>query len=260
MSDPLAEAKAELYEGDPDDFTGRRNELAAAARAAGLPDVARDITALRKPTRSAWLLNTLVRAHPEVPARLAELAAALREGGDGARIRELTLARGRLIDELARQAFEPLGADPPAAVREDVVATLGAAIADPDTAAGLADGTLVRAVRWAGFGEMPLGPSPAGPSPWAPSPESPLAAPAAHRKPAVPPPPAKPLMTERQLAELTNIAEEAARAEDNLAQTVRALEADLEQARERLADARRDAYRAEQRRKKAAAELDRIRQ
>jgi len=33
--DLLADAKAELYQADPDGFTARRQELAAAARAAG---------------------------------------------------------------------------------------------------------------------------------------------------------------------------------------------------------------------------------
>lgn len=246
VSDLLADATAELYEADPDEFTARRAELAAAAREAGQPEAAKLITALRKPTRSAWLLNTLVRAHPEVPGRLAELAAELREGGDGARIRELTLARGRLVDELARQSFEALDADPPASVREDVVATLGAAIADPDVAAGLAAGTLVRAVRWAGFGEMPL-------TPGASSGAAPVRSPA----PRTPPPPPKPKMTERELSHLTHIAELAAEAERDLEATVRGLETELEQARERLAQARRDSYRAEQRRKKAAEEFGR---
>lgn len=242
MSDLLADATAELYEADPDEFTARRAELAAAAREAGQADAAKGISALRKPTRSAWLLNTLVRAHPEVPGRLAELAAELREGGDGARIRELTLARGRLVDELARQAFEVLDADPPAAVREDVTGTLGAAIADPDVAAGLAAGTLIRAVRWAGFGEIPLM---SGPPP------------APRARPRTPPPPPKPKMTERELSHLTNIAELAAEAERDLEATVRGLEVELEQARERLAQARRDSYRAEQRRKKAEDEFGR---
>ena len=43
---------------------------------------------------------------------------------------------------------------PPAALREEVTATLDAAIADPEVAANL--GTLVRAAHWAGFGLAPL--------------------------------------------------------------------------------------------------------
>ncbi len=64
MSDLLADAVAELYAGDPEEFTGRRTELAASARDAGEVAAARKITALRKPTRSAWVVNRLVRADP----------------------------------------------------------------------------------------------------------------------------------------------------------------------------------------------------
>ena len=98
------------------------------------------------------MVNRLVRADPEVTARLAELAAELRDAAqstDGGRIRELTAARARLVDELTRQALDDLPA-PPAAVREEVTATLDAALADPEVAANL--GTLVRAAHWAGFG------------------------------------------------------------------------------------------------------------
>ena len=92
-------------------------------------------------------------ADPGVTARLAALAAELRDGGlDGGRIRELTVARARLVDELTRQALDGLPAAP-AAVREEVAATFDAALADPEVAANL--GTLVRAAHWAGFGLDP---------------------------------------------------------------------------------------------------------
>ncbi len=107
MSDLLADAIEELYEADPDGFTERRQELVAGAREAGQAAVAKQIAGLRKPTRSAWVVNRLVRTDPEVVPRLAALAAELRDepSMDGARIRELTAARGRLVDELTRQAL-----------------------------------------------------------------------------------------------------------------------------------------------------------
>ena len=149
MADLLADAEAELYTADPDEFTGRRAELAASARDAGEPAVAKQITGLRKPTRSAWVVNRLVRSDPEVRSRIDALAAGLREASDGSRIRELTAARARLVDELTRAALRGVPA-PPAALREEVTATLDAAIADPEVAARL--GTLVRAAQYAGFG------------------------------------------------------------------------------------------------------------
>ena len=155
MGDLLAEAEAELYAADPDGFTARRTELAERARDAGEPAVAKKITALRKPTRSAWVVNRLVRSDPEVRSRLDSLAADLRDASGGGRLRELTAARAKLVDELTRTALEGLPA-PPAALREEVTATFDAAIADPEVAASL--GTLVRAARYAGFGSRPSRP------------------------------------------------------------------------------------------------------
>jgi hypothetical protein len=154
-ADLLAEAAAELYEGDPAAFTERRGALAAQARAAGQAAAAKQITALRKPTYSAWLVNQLVRADPEVASKLDELGQELRSAGaalDGARIRELSQQRRRLVDDLVRQALRLPGAGPPsAAVREELTATFGAALADPEVAGQLAAGTLVRAVHRADF-------------------------------------------------------------------------------------------------------------
>ena len=159
-ADLLAEAAAELYAGDPAAFTERRAALAAQARAAGQAVAAKQITALRKPTYSAWLVNQLVRADPGVASRLGELGQELRSAGaalDGARIRELSQQRRRLVDDLVRQALRLPGAGPPsAAVREELTATFGAALADPEVAGQLAAGTLVRAVHRADF--TPAGP------------------------------------------------------------------------------------------------------
>ncbi len=172
MTDLVAEAVAELYDADPDDFMPRRGQLADAAKEAGQPDAAKQITGLRKPTRSAWVVNHLVRADPEVTIELAAMGTQLRGPGlDAARIRELTTARARLVDELTRRAFNLAGhSSPPAGQREEVSATFDAAIADPDVAGRL--GTLVRAARWAGFGLDPDAPPPPLP-PRPPKPKNP---------------------------------------------------------------------------------------
>ena len=57
----LSEAATELYASDLETFTERRAVLAARARAAGERSVAKEIAGLRKPTRSAWVINRLVR-------------------------------------------------------------------------------------------------------------------------------------------------------------------------------------------------------
>jgi len=155
-ADRLAAAVSELYAADPDAFTDRRKSLAAAARAVGDKSAATAIAALRKPTRAAWVTNSLARADPDTPTRLAALAAALHaaeQARDGPRLRELSAARGLLIDTLTVQALDTAGfPDPPPSLRAEVSATLTAALADPEVAAAFAAGTLTRAAHWSGFG------------------------------------------------------------------------------------------------------------
>jgi hypothetical protein len=157
--DRLAAATAELYGAAPEAFTGRRGELAAAAREAGDRAAAKAIAALRRPTRAAWVVNRLARADPGAPQKLAELAAALRaaqEAGHGPRLRELSAARAALVDALTAQALTAADvADPPPSLRLEVSQTLTAALADPGVAAAFAAGTLTRAVQWSGFGVLP---------------------------------------------------------------------------------------------------------
>jgi hypothetical protein len=155
--DTLRSAAEELYALDPDDFTERRGELAARARRDGDAVAAKAIGALRRPTKAAAILNRLAREEPDTVAGLAELGAGLRRAQralDGARLRELTQQRRKLIDAAARTAFRLSGlADPPAAVRSEVASTLEAALADPDVADQFATGTLVRSADWSGFGD-----------------------------------------------------------------------------------------------------------
>jgi hypothetical protein len=167
-SDFLREASAELYGSDPEEFTERRTALASRARAAGDRAAAKEIAGLRKPTRSAWMINQLVRADPGVADRLAGLGDELRAAAaalDGAKIRELSQERRKLVDTLIRRTLQQAGEQSPsAAVREDLTATFGAALADPQVARDLADGILVRAAHHADFGtgapELTLVPPP----------------------------------------------------------------------------------------------------
>ena len=248
MGDLLAEAEAELYTADPDGFTARRTELAERARDAGEPAAAKKITALRKPTRSAWVVNRLVRSDPGVRSRLASLAADLHDASDGGRLRELTGARAQLVDELTRAALASVPA-PPAAMREEVTATLDAAIADPGVAASL--GTLVRPAQYAGFGAFaPAAPSAAGPRKTKPPPE-PAAEREARRQEKI-------KDAERALSDADRDLESAISAERDLEDSVRRLEAELADLRQRLAEARRRSYRAESRQQRAAGQLSRL--
>ncbi len=147
-------AAAELYSADPESFVARRKELASQARTAGDAAAAKQITALGKPTKAAWLVNRLVRADPSVPARLAELGEQLRSSAtslDAAGIRKLSAARRELIDALVGQALGP-AEQRQAALRDEVADTFNAALADPEVAGQVAAGRVLRAAQWAGFG------------------------------------------------------------------------------------------------------------
>lgn len=271
----LASATAELYTAPPEEFTERRKELAASARAAGDRAAAQAIAALRKPTRAAWVVNRLAHAEPGTPARLADLAAGLRaaeSAKDGPRLRELTARRRALVDSLTGQALALAGlADPPPALREDVSATLAAALADPEVAVHLASGTLTRAATWSGFGlasQLPTDPEaplaavlpPAGP----PASVPPVALPPQAPRPLPPPRAARPGHgssipdAERSVATAAAIAAAAAAAEELLEVRVRDLEQQLTKARADLADARQKARHAEAAERKARQALDRL--
>jgi hypothetical protein len=145
-----------LYSVRPEEFTALRKDLSTAAKKRGDPDAARLISAARRPTVAGWVVNTLVRADATARPRLAELTEALRAAHsamDGQRIRELSTAQRKLVDELARTAFAAVGiSEPTAALRDDVTGTLQAAIADREVAGRL--GRLEKAEQWSGFGEF----------------------------------------------------------------------------------------------------------
>jgi hypothetical protein len=208
------------------------------------------------------VVNRLVRADPDVTARLADLNGELRSvasdgatSGGAARIRELTAARAKLLDALTQQALETAElTSPPAALREEVTATLDAAIADPAVAGRL--GSLVRAEKYAGFGPVADGPAPPPP--------------AKKTAPAKPPADAaqdrerrrqeKIGTAERDLEQAGQELDSALAVEHDAEDVVRKLEAGLADARQRLAEARRQSYRAESRQRRASAQLDRIRE
>jgi hypothetical protein len=164
----------QLYSVKPEDFTALRTKLVAAAKKRGDADEAKQIAGARRPTTAAWVVNALVRSDDSARVRLADLSERLRAAHasmDGARIRELSTAQRKLIDELVRAGFDATGlADPSAALRDDVVGTLQAAIADPEIAARL--GTLAKAERWSGFGEFGATSVVAEPGTDAPSPKA----------------------------------------------------------------------------------------
>jgi hypothetical protein len=144
----------DLYRAEPDAFTAQRSRLAAEAKGRGDAAAAKRMSAARKPTTAAWIVNRVALGHKDTKKRLADLGDRLRAAHaemDGERIRALSAEQHKLIDELVRAAFEAADVKrPSASVREDVTSTLQAAVADPDVRERL--GRLAKPERWSGFG------------------------------------------------------------------------------------------------------------
>lgn len=143
-----------LYRVPPDIFTAERARLTAAAKERGDADAAKRISAARKPTMSAWIVNRLALSDRDAKQRLADLGDRLRAAHaamDGDQIRDLSAEQHALISELARAAFAAAEVGKPSATaRDEVTSTLQAAVADPEVRDRL--GRLSRAEQWSGFG------------------------------------------------------------------------------------------------------------
>ncbi|HJQ41837.1 MAG TPA: hypothetical protein VJ831_02020 [Jatrophihabitantaceae bacterium] len=248
-------ARDELYGLDPEQFMSRRGELAKAARDGGDDAAAKQIGGLRKPNRSAYAVNALVRAKPRAVDRLAELGGRLldaQDNLDGVLMRELSTERNKLVDELAREAFRAVAVTTPtAALRDDVVNTLNAAIADSDVLERLREGALVRPESWSGFGAT-LAPS------------LHVVKGAKADRPVRQSEPARERREARMSVASDAVAEARAELETAEAEVkeqekrLRRLEAEVKEARRRVDDARLDAKHATTRLDKARAALNRL--
>lgn len=150
-----------LYRLAPEDFVTARDSLSRVLRASGERAMAAQITALRRPSVAAWLVNQIVRERPDDIAELVETGAVLRETqgavlagrADGAQLQALTAGRRLLIDALvaaARELAQRSGRK--AAPLDAVDATLVAATADEAAAQAVTTGRLVRELNYSGFG------------------------------------------------------------------------------------------------------------
>jgi hypothetical protein len=166
-----------LYWVPPDAFTAERTKLAKAAKQRGDAAAAKRISAARKPTTAAWIVNRLAIGDQRAQPRIAELGESLRAAHaamDGVQIRELSARQHTLIDELTRAAIATAEVKAPSsAMRDDIAGTLQAAVADPDVRGRL--GRLAKAERWSGFGEFgdaaPVSPTARAPRQGAASPK-----------------------------------------------------------------------------------------
>ncbi|MBY8871489.1 hypothetical protein K7640_06470 [Micromonospora sp. PLK6-60] len=162
MPGPSRELVERLYAEPPDRFVTARDAAVAEARQAGDRTAAREIARLRRPTVAAWLVNLLALRRPELVADLVRLAESLRSAQRelrGPRLRELSAQRRAVVGALVAEV-RALAADagaPPAGKLPlgEVEATLNAALSDADVAEQVRSGRLLRAAHYAGFGEVP---------------------------------------------------------------------------------------------------------
>lgn len=158
----IDDVAGELYGLDPGEFVATRTERAAQARADGDRDLAKAITALRKPTLAAWTVNLLARHAPKEIAALLDLGDALRSAQrqlSGDKLRALGAQRQQVVNAMTKRAGELAAEhDRPASeqVLREVGQTLTAALADPDVADQVRAGVLPATVTYDGFGPAGL--------------------------------------------------------------------------------------------------------
>ncbi|MFJ2923740.1 hypothetical protein ACIPIU_01745 [Streptomyces massasporeus] len=162
----------ELYALRPEEFTAARASAVASARTAGDRELAERIRALRKPSLAAWVSNLLVRSSPGEVEPLLRLGEGLRQAHqdlDGTQLRELSRRQHALIRalslqarQLAKEAGHPIGES----VQREVENTLHAVLADPEAAQAWAGGRLAKPLSAAvGFPATAEGARPRRPEP-----------------------------------------------------------------------------------------------
>lgn len=158
----LRAAVEQLYAAMPGEFTALRTQLAREARDAGDAALAKEISALRKPTVAAWALNHFVREHGDELADFRAFAELLREAQrslDADQLRVLGRERAKRVDAVAeRVAAEAAAAGQRlgAGVAQEVRDTLTALVADESAEASILTGALVRALSYSGFGSVDI--------------------------------------------------------------------------------------------------------
>ncbi|MFD5224598.1 transposase [Microbacterium sp. NPDC058342] len=155
MPDVLTEIAAALYAAAPGEFVAERTRLAAAN-----PDLAAQVKRLRKPSIAAWVVNLFAAERADRLGQALQLAEQLREAQDdldAAMLAQLGRERRALTDQLAREAAGlagDRGERVTPATLEAVQQTLSAAFFDPQAAAAVASGRLVRELEPTGAVEL----------------------------------------------------------------------------------------------------------
>ena len=255
---------AELYALPPGEFIAARNERAKAAD----PDLAPAVKALRKPAVAAWVVNLFAQERAAQLAEALSLAAELREAQadlDAAAMSQLGAQRRVLTARLASDAAtlaRSRGEKVTDATLEAVRQTISAAFFDPDAAAAVASGRLVRDLEPSGERPLDLDAVVGGGAPGAPrTPEPPVDEVAERRRrrtaqKAVQDAEQARARAERRRDKADRLLRDAARRVSDLEAHVDALQAQLASARQRLSTARDEAVAAEAEHTESLASLD----
>ena len=160
-TDALTAAADELYALVPDEFTAARNARAKDAKADDR-ELGQRIGEFRKPSPAAWIVNMLVREHPDALDELLDLGADLRDAqgaSDGKALTAIGSERRKLVSGLLKQATSIADAadrSPSRAVLDEVEQTLIAATVDEAAGEALRTGRLVRSLQAVGFEDVDL--------------------------------------------------------------------------------------------------------
>ncbi|GAB3631593.1 hypothetical protein GCM10027421_09460 [Microbacterium shaanxiense] len=153
----LEKIAGELYVGPLDEFVSARD---ARAKATPDRDLAAGIGSLRKPSVAAWVVNVFARERSAQLGEALQLAEELREAQadlDAQALATLGRQRRALTSRLAQSAVElakARGARVSATTSDAVRQTINAAFFDPDAAAAVASGRLIRELEPSGSGSF----------------------------------------------------------------------------------------------------------
>ncbi len=159
---PTLDAVAdELYGVLPSEFIAARNARFKVARSADDEGLAASIKALRKPSAAAWLINLLARSGLDDLGDVAQRMRDAQANLDAQTMKDVGHERSRVVTELVDRAVALAKDEDPSfrdsdAVRDQVTATLVAAVADPGAEAAVTSGRLVSPLSDAGVGEVDL--------------------------------------------------------------------------------------------------------
>jgi len=160
MTDRLADIADDLYGVAPAEFIAARG--ARVTDVAGDRDLAARVKELRRPAPAAYVVNLLVRQRRDDLEQLLDLGVELRAAQaalDRTEITRLAKERRTRVTSLARAGGElavAAGQNAPPAVVDAVAATLDAGLADPEAAAAVRTGRLLRPLETIGFEPVDL--------------------------------------------------------------------------------------------------------